>query len=63
MSRKVLISLTLLSSLLVLAVAGVSEASKSDDPSLAKAALKVLDRNCLACHGATLQSGLDMRQR
>ena len=63
MSRKVLISLTLLSSLLVLAVAGISEASKSDDPSLAKAALKVLDRNCLACHGALLQSGLDMRQR
>ena len=63
MSQKVLISLTLLSSLLVLAVAGISEASKSDDPSLAKAALQVLDRNCLACHGALLQSGLDMRQR
>ncbi len=56
--------LILLSSLLLVSVPpGVSEASESDDPSLAKAALNVLDKNCLACHGAILQAGLDMRQR
>ncbi len=55
-------ALTLLSGLLLLALAGISQASESD-PALSKAALKLLDRNCLACHGAILQSGLDMRQR
>ncbi len=56
--------LILLSSLLLVSgPPGVSEASEFDDPSLAKAALKVLDKNCLACHGAILQAGLDMRQR
>ena len=62
MSHKVPFTRTLLSSLLLLPAAGISEASEPDR-SLAKAALKVLDRNCLACHGAILQSGLDMRQR
>ena len=54
--------LTVFSSLFLLSLTGVSQSSEPD-PSLAKAALKLLDRNCLICHGAVLQSGLDMRQK
>lgn len=54
------LSVSLLAALWISFAAAVP-AQTNDDTG--RAALAILDKNCISCHGAAQMSGLDMRQR